>query len=186
MSRTSPRTRKRAAATPPEPARPARDTPADPATATALKLWIVLARAYQASAEVARIDIHRHGLSPAEFAVLEALYSKGPMLLGEVQRKVLVSSGGTTFLVDRLVKRGLVERRACPSDRRARYAALTAAGMGLMRDIFPTHATAIRGAMAGLSTSEQRVATALLRRLGLAAAARAAASPACREGIEGD
>lgn len=161
-------------------------TPADPATAAALKLWVTLARAYQASAELSRLDIHRHGLSPAEFAVLEALYSKGPMLLGEVQRKALVSSGGTTFLVDRLVRRGLVERRACATDRRARYAALTHAGAALMRDIFPAHAAAMRDAMSGLSTADQKAATALLRRLGLAAAARAAADPTCREGIGGD
>lgn len=160
--------------------------PADPATSAALKLWVTLARAYQASAELSRIDIQRHGLSPAEFAVLEALYSKGPMLLGEVQRKALVSSGGTTFLVDRLVKRGLLERRACATDRRARYAALTQAGAALMRDIFPGHAAAMREAMGGLSTADQKAATALLRRLGLAAAARAAANPACREGIGGD
>lgn len=160
--------------------------PADPATATALNLWATLSRAYQASAELSRIHIHRHGLSPAEFAVLEALYRKGPLLLGEVQRKALVSSGGTTFLVDRLVKRGLVERRACPTDRRARYAALTAAGTDLMRDVFPAHAAAIRDAMAGLSTADQKAAIALLRRLGFAAAARVTADPACREGIGGD
>lgn len=179
--RASVRTSVRAAAEPVAVA-----TAADPATAVALKLWVTLARAYQASAELARIDIQRHGLSPAEFAVLEALHSKGPMLLGKVQRKALVSSGGTTFLVDRLVKRGLVERRACATDRRARYATLTQAGTALMREIFPAHAAAMRDAMAGLSTADQRAATVLLRRLGLAAAARAAANPGCREGIARD
>jgi MarR family 2-MHQ and catechol resistance regulon transcriptional repressor len=157
--------------------------PDDPATATALKLWLTLARAYQAAAELSRMDIDRHGLSVAEFAILEALHHKGPMLLGEVQRKALVSSGGTTFLIDRLVTRGLVERQECPSDRRARYAALTREGMALMKRVFPQHADAMREAMAGLTAAEQRTATALIKRLGLAAAARAAANPACREGI---
>lgn len=172
----------RAADPPPSAASPV----PDPATAAALKLWVTLARAYQASAELSRIDIQQHGLSPAEFAILEALYHKGPMLLGEVQRKALVSSGGTTFLVDRLVKRGLVERQACPTDRRARYAALTREGAALMQAIFPAHAAAVRDAMAGLATTEQKAATALLRRLGLAAASRAAAHPGCRDGIGGD
>lgn len=157
----------------------------DPSTATALKLWVILARAYQSAAELSRIDIAKHGLTPAEFAIVEALHHKGPMLLGEVQRKALVSSGGTTFLVDRLEKRGLVERRSCPTDRRARYAALTAAGTDLMRRTFPAHASAMHEAMAGLAVTEQKAAIALLRRLGLAAAARAAAHPACREGIRG-
>ena len=76
----------------------------DHATATALKLWLTLARAYQAAAELSRMDIASHGLNPAEFSILEALYHKGPLLLGELQRKALVSSGGTTFLVDRLAR----------------------------------------------------------------------------------
>ena len=158
----------------------------DPETATALKLWLTMSRAYQAAAELSRMDIARSELNPAEFAILEALYHKGPLLLGDVQRKVLVSSGGTTFLVDRLEKRALVERQSCPSDRRARYAALTREGQAMMKRVFPAHAKAMRDAMKGLSPSEQKAVTALLKRLGMAAAARAAANPACREGISGE
>jgi MarR family 2-MHQ and catechol resistance regulon transcriptional repressor len=149
---------------------------ADPPTATALKLWVVLARAAAAVGEVAKEDVERHGLTLAEFAILEALHHKGPLLLGEVQRRVLVSSGGITFLVDRLAKRGLVERLECPSDRRARYAALTKRGTKLMCGVFPEHAVAIRAAMAGLGRSEQRELTDLLKVLGKGAA-RVAAEP---------
>src|SRR3712207_3630263 len=85
----------------------------------ALRLWIALARAHNAVQAHAAADVARHGLTISEFAVLEVLYHKGPLLLGEVQRRILVSSGGITYLVDRLEKRGLVERRDCPGDRRA-------------------------------------------------------------------
>jgi MarR family 2-MHQ and catechol resistance regulon transcriptional repressor len=172
-------------ATPLEP--PAASAPliSDPNVATALKLWLTMLKAYQAAAELSRMDVARHGLSPAEFAILEALYHKGPLLLGDVQRKVLVSSGGTTFLVDRLVRRGLVERQSCPSDRRARYAALTRDGIAMMRKVFPVHAEAMRDAMSALTPAEQKVLTGLLKRLGLGAASKAAANPACREGIGG-
>ena len=83
-------------------------------------------------------------------------------------------------------ERGLVERQSCPSDRRARYAALTREGTGLMRRVFPLHADAMREAMDGLTSTEQRAVTALLKRLGLAATAKAAANPACREGLGED
>ncbi|MBM3908943.1 MAG: MarR family transcriptional regulator [Gemmatimonadetes bacterium] len=152
------------------PQTPKRPTP-EPATATALKLFVVLARAQQAISERVEGSLVSHGLTHTEFAILEALYHKGPLLLGEVQRKILVSSGGITFLVDKLANRGLVERRLCPSDRRARYAALTRKGEALMAQIFPAHADAIREAMAGLSRAEQKQATALLKQLGLAASA---------------
>lgn len=145
--------------------------PQDVTTATALKLWVVLSRAAAAVEAHALADMTRHGLTPAEFGVLEALHHKGPLLLGDVQRRALVSSGGTTFLVDRLEKKGLVERRMCESDRRARYAALTPAGTALMVEIFPVHAEVIRRAMSGLGLADQREATDLLRVLGREASA---------------
>lgn len=156
---------------------------ADLPTATALKLWVVLARAAAAVTEVSKADVERHDLTQAEFGILEALHHKGPLLLGEVQKRVLVSSGGITFLVDRLADRGLVERLACPSDRRARYAALTKRGVKLMREIFPAHAAAIREAMAGLGRSEQRQLTELLKTLGKEAARLAAETPGCRKAL---
>lgn len=137
---------------------------------SALKLWVVLARAQLAVAYHAEADVARHGLTLAEFAILEVLYHRGPLLLGEVQRKILVSSGGVTYLVDRLAGKGLVERRECAHDRRARYAALTPAGEKLVARIFPEHAEEIARAVSGLSKEEQQDAITLLRKLGIAAA----------------
>jgi MarR family 2-MHQ and catechol resistance regulon transcriptional repressor len=154
-----------------------RGAPRAPGAATtaaedaALKLWVVLSRAHAAVARHAEVDVARHGLTVTEFAILEALYHRGPLLLGELQRKILVSSGGVTYLVDRLAARGLVERRECAEDRRARYAALTPAGDALIARIFPEHARAIARAMEGLTRAEQAQAAALLKALGTAAEA---------------
>lgn len=144
-------------------------TAADSKIDAALELWVALARAFAAVATRAAADVARHDLTPGEFGVLEALYHKGPLLLVELQRKQLVSSGGITYLVDRLEQRGLAERQPCPSDRRARYAVLTAEGVALVQRIFPPHAEVIRGAFAGLDESEQRQVTESLKRLGLQA-----------------
>ena len=142
----------------------------DAATARALKLWVVLARASSAVEEHDKASVAAHGLSRGEFAVLEALLHKGPALLGQLQRRVLVSSGGITYLVDRLEREGLVERRACPGDRRASFVHLTDAGRARIEEIFPVHALRMRAALAGLGAAEQRQATALLRKLGRYAA----------------
>jgi MarR family transcriptional regulator, 2-MHQ and catechol-resistance regulon repressor len=146
--------------------------PSDAATARALKTWVVLARAYAAVARVVEVDIARHGLTTTEFGILEALHHKGPLLLGEIQRKVLVTSGGITYLVDRLVAKGLVTREPSPDDRRARYAVLTPEGKQLIAQIFPAHAARLAGVLSALNEREQEDATALLRKLGLGAAAR--------------
>lgn len=142
-----------------------------PAEAHDLKLWVVLARAFAALSAHSRADIARHGLTVAEFGALEALHHRGPMLVGEVQRRILVSSGGATYVIDRLAERGLVERRRCEGDRRAWYAALTDEGRSLIERIFPDHARCILRALSGLDETERAEATRLLRKLGLAAAA---------------
>jgi MarR family transcriptional regulator, 2-MHQ and catechol-resistance regulon repressor len=158
---------------------PSEDPPGtvDPQFADVLKLFTVLYRANAALQDESRRSIRRHGLTPAEFAVLEVLYHRGPLLLGEIQGKILVSSGGITYLVDRLHARGLVERRECPEDRRARYAALTQEGVRFMDDIFPGHARCLARASEGLSPEERRQAIALLKALGKGAAA----APRCDE-----
>lgn len=131
-----------------------------------LHLYVVLSRASESLHAHTKADIESHGLTQTEFAILEALYHKGPMLLGEVQKKILVSSGGITFLIDKLVKRGLVRRRPCETDRRARYAELTEAGQALIARIFPGHADVIRRAVSGLSATEQQTLIDLLKKLG--------------------
>jgi MarR family 2-MHQ and catechol resistance regulon transcriptional repressor len=163
---------KSATTSPRTPSRPAASTTSDRKQDAALKLFVVLARSFNAVSARLHENIARHELTPTEFAILEVLYHKGPLLLGEVQRKILVTSGGITYLVDRLVEKGLVKREECAEDRRARYAVLTPTGTALIRKIFPQHAGAIERAMSGLTTAEQHEATALLRKLGLAAAAQ--------------
>jgi MarR family 2-MHQ and catechol resistance regulon transcriptional repressor len=133
----------------------------------ALKLWVVLNRARNAVADRERGHFDEMGLTAGEFSVMEALYHKGPLLLGEVQRKILVSSGGVTYLVDKLEKRGLAERQRCPSDRRATYAALTEEGRRRMEEVFPVHAMCLAEALSGLDEEEKAQAIELLRKLGL-------------------
>ena len=155
---------------PPNNAPPREDTKREKNQALTLKLWVVLARAHAAVEKHAAAHVARHELTMTEFGILEALYHKGPMLLGEVQRRILVSSGGITYLVDRLERRGLVERRECAEDRRARYAALTDEGEALISRIFPEHAACIEQALSGLEHKDKRQALELLRTLGRTAA----------------
>src|SRR5690606_12659297 len=129
----------------------------------ALKLFIVLSRATNAVAEHARAHAASHGLTLPEFGILEALYHKGDMLLGELQRRILVTSGGVTYLVDRLEAKGLVGRKPCAEDRRARYATLTREGERLVARIFPEHAARLEEAVSGLGPGEQEEALRLLR-----------------------
>src|ERR671919_2913106 len=71
-------------------------------------------------------------IAGSDFAVLEALLHKGPLPVNEIGRKVLLTSGSITVAVDRLQDKGLVERRAHGTDRRARIVHLSKAGRKLI------------------------------------------------------
>ena len=140
-------------------------------TDTPLKVWVTLARAFDAVEHHARASIARFGLGTTEFGVLEVLYHKGRLPVCEVQRRILVESSSTTYVVDKLVKRGLVRRRLSGRDRRVVFLALTPAGRRLIGRIFPPHASAMRRAVAALPARQQAQAVRLLRALGKGAAA---------------
>lgn len=136
----------------------------------ALKLFIVLSRAMNAVTHHLEWHPDRNELTMTEFAILEALLHKGPLLLGDVQKKILLSSGGVTYTIDRLAEKGLVERQECKTDRRAKYAALTSKGMALIKRLFQEQAARIEEMMSVLSAREQDDAIAALRKLGHAVA----------------
>lgn len=137
---------------------------------TALKLWVVLSRAHESVSELAKLDIERGELSLTEFAVIEALYHKGDLTAGEVSERVLLQSGSLTYVINKLVERGLVARRECETDKRLRYLRITASGKALMRRIWPGHAAVIELATSGLSAAEKRTVIRLLKKMGLKAA----------------
>jgi MarR family 2-MHQ and catechol resistance regulon transcriptional repressor len=135
-------------------------------SATALKAWVVLARAYLAISRHVTADVARYDLTASEFGILEALYHKGPLLLGDLQKKILVTSGGVTYLVNRLVAKRLVTRESFPGDKRSRFAVLTPEGSALIKQIFPGHAKRLAKVMGELSLKEQKRLTSMLRALG--------------------
>ena len=134
---------------------------------SALDFWNVLARAHAIVEERVSRGAAGFDLTLAEYGALETLGRHGRMLLGELQQRILVSSGGITYLVDRLAARGLVARRTNPDDRRARFAVLTEEGQRLLAEIAPQHERAVADAVDGLTRREQRQAAELLRKLEL-------------------
>jgi MarR family 2-MHQ and catechol resistance regulon transcriptional repressor len=111
------------------------------------------------------------GLGLSGFAALEALLHKGPLPVNAIGAKVGLTSGSISVAVDRLVEKGLVERRGDSADRRTRLVHLTPKGRALIERAFAGHAEAMERATSGLTARERAQAIALLKKLGTAAAA---------------
>ena len=137
---------------------------------TAPRLWLVIFKSYRVLSLLAERSIANTGLCLTDFAALEALLHKGPLTISEIQDKVRLASGSMTAAVDRLEKLGLVERKASPSDRRARVVHLTAEGKRLAASSFERHAKDLEALMSALSQKEIEQLHGSLRKLGIFAA----------------
>lgn len=113
------------------------------------------------------------GLTPSQFAVLEALHHGGAMCAGEVAAKVLKSKGNMTTVIDHLERDGLVTRERDGLDRRRTNLILTARGHAVIGETFPRVAEAIRVVFATLTSDEQQQLGELCKKLGRGNAASA-------------
>jgi DNA-binding MarR family transcriptional regulator len=117
------------------------------------------------------------GLPLAWYDVLVHLYEADEhrLRMQELADRVLLSKSGLTRLIDRMEREGLVNRTACPSDRRGTFAELTPQGLDTLRRSAPAHLRGVREHFASLlSDEEAMLLTGVLDRI--AAAARAAPS----------
>jgi len=125
---------------------------ARPATGSAHgEAWGALTRTH--AAIVGRLQ---EALAAADFPPLPwyevlATVAEAPeqrLKMGELAEALVITRGGLTKLVDRLVKAGLLERTFCETDRRVSYATLTPAGAELLAGMRPVVVEELRTAFA--------------------------------------
>ena len=142
-------------------------------------LYLILWKAFYAVEAHDRRSIRSLGFaSDSDFAVLEALYSKGALPVNVLGGKLFLTSGAITTAVDRAQRQGLVRRVADAADKRVARVELTAAGRDKARHALDLHFRNLATALAGLDPAEQRQLADLLRKLGKHAAATAGAESA--------
>lgn len=95
-------------------------------------------------------------LTRGQFAVLEALYHKGDLCIGDVQRLILTTTGNIPVIVKNLETRGLLTRQQDPNDRRRFILHLTPSGLARMDAVFPTIANSIASHLSVFTPVEQR------------------------------
>lgn len=141
------------------------------------RLYLILWKAFYAVEAHDRRSIRGLGFcSDSDFAVLEALQSKGPLAVNELGRKLCLTSGSITTAVDRAQHHGWVRRVADASDRRVSRVELTDAGRARAEDALAEHFRNLAAAVSGLDSQEQAQLATLLRKLGKHAAATLPAS----------
>lgn len=104
-------------------------------------------------------------LTLAQIHAMEMLGHHGRLTMKELAEKMGVTTGSLTVLVDRLEKKGIVERQPHESDRRSIRLGMTAKGKQLAADHHALHLGLTRELTAGLSPEETEQLTSLLKKM---------------------
>jgi len=136
-------------------------------TDLALNTWVKLARAYTVFQHHTDENIRTYNLTTPQFAVIEALGHLGPLRVGVLCKKMLVTGGNMTLVLDNLEKQNLIDRTFSKEDRRAIVVQLTEKGKKIFDDSFVQLAQKITELLSVLSQDEQKQLGVLLKKLGL-------------------
>ena len=113
----------------------------------------------------------RHGMDAGEFDVLSTLRRSGPpyaLRPTELFRSLMISSGGLTDRLNRLVKSGMVTRPPSPGDGRSLLVQLTDKGRAAVEAAFREDMAVEASLLAALGDEDRIALAGLLRKLALA------------------
>ena len=102
--------------------------------------WISLTQTHAAVTGRLQEALTAAELPPLPWFEVLATLDRAPeqrLKMGDLAEALVITRGGLTKLVDRLIKAGLLERTFCATDRRVSYATLLPAGIELLEEMRP-------------------------------------------------
>ena len=108
-----------------------------------------------------RVDARLRELHELPLAFFEALLfisraPRGSMRVGDLAGALRVTVGGTSKLVDRIERAGLIAREPDPADRRASRVVLTTAGKRKLTAALKTYEAEVGGILGGVLRPEEQ------------------------------
>jgi DNA-binding MarR family transcriptional regulator len=135
-------------------------TPPTPQTTPHGEAWGALTRTHAAIVGRLQEALAASDFPPLPWYEVLATVSEAPeqrMRMGDLAEAMVITRGGLTKLVDRLIKAGLMERTFCETDRRVSYATLLPAGSDLLDEMRPVVVAELKVAFAAnLSDAQAR------------------------------
>jgi DNA-binding MarR family transcriptional regulator len=102
--------------------------------------WGALTRTHAAVTQRLQEALAQGDFPPLPWYEVLAAIADAPeqrMRMGDLAEALVITRGGLTKLVDRLIKAGLLERTFCETDRRVSYATLLPSGSELLEEMRP-------------------------------------------------
>jgi DNA-binding MarR family transcriptional regulator len=131
-----------------------------------LETWLQMIRTFWTLQSRIEESLKKHHLTLAQFDLLAMLLGLGDNLnQQELANQLAVTKGNMVGLVNRLSRRGFVERVPAQVGRRANLIRLTSAGRNLVAAALPDHLRLVKSMMSPLKSEQLRALRALLKLL---------------------
>lgn len=137
----------------------------DPAGAITNSVLIAIRKIIQSIAMNSKSLVKRVGLTGPQLMILHEVAHEGEVSVGEVAKAISLSQGTVTGILERMEKKGLVNRRRSNSDRRRVLVKTTATGKQLLESAPPLMQEAFVERFSGLQDWEQTMILSSLQRL---------------------
>ena len=106
-----------------------------------------------------------HGLTYNQFKVLEVLYHRGDLSIGEITKLTLSTPGNITVVVKNLKRDGWIASIQSEKDKRSTLLSLELKGKEIIESIFPLHIQNLENKMSVLNDEELDTLCKLLRKV---------------------
>lgn len=132
------------------------ESAADPTDRMEVRTWLRLLTCTNLIGAEVRQKLHQDfDTTLPRFDVLAQLDRAGAGLsMGELSRRLMVTNGNITGLIDRLVRDGHVERQPAPNDRRMQLVRLTEDGRRFFGKVAAEHRRWVSDMMQGVDRAE--------------------------------
>lgn len=130
-----------------------------------LKLWVVSNRFNLSIHRELLKTFKKYGLSTSQFAVLEVLYHKGDLTVGEIIDKILITGGNITLVIKNLEQKNYLTINPDTDDGRKRIISITKDGEEVVSKAFLEHLDVLNDLL-DVFNSEQKEKLIELLKLG--------------------
>lgn len=131
-----------------------------------LKIFIGMSRVLNEINRKTGKIFSKYNLTNSQFAVLEVLYHKGDLTIGEVKEKILSTSGTIPVIVRNLERDGYLQRKRDKDDKRKYILHITEKGRGLMDKVYPENEKMIISLMDNWDESDKKEIIYYMKKFG--------------------
>lgn len=129
-------------------------------------VWAAMTRVVSGTRHASSDLVEEYDLTKPQAFTLWRLKETGPVTMGELSELLQVTHGVATRMVDRLLDKGLVERRRDEKDRRVVFVSATELGAQVTDEAIENEMLFIRNIFKDVSRRDRDEFLALLNRIG--------------------